>query len=54
MTLLEIGHGETVQSIQEEVGWELHVASNVREMVPPSANELTVIREQLDPQGLYR
>ena len=54
MTLIEIASGESVESIQEEVGWPLRVAENVQEMVPPTPDELTLIRHKLDPQGLYR
>jgi hypothetical protein len=32
----------------------LRVAEEVHEMTPPSVEELTIIREQLDPAGLYR
>jgi glutaconate CoA-transferase subunit B len=54
MMLVELAAGETVESIQAAIGWPLRVASDVREMVPPSPEELTIIRQQLDPQGLYR
>jgi glutaconate CoA-transferase subunit B len=54
MMLVELAPGETVESIQTAVGWPLRVAGEVREMIPPSAEELAIIREQLDPQGLYR
>ena len=54
MTLAEVAPGETVESIQEEVGWPLRVSPDIRQMEPPAAEELSIIREQLDPQGLYR
>lgn len=54
MMLVELAAGETVESIQAAVGWPLRLANELREMIPPSAEELAVIREQLDPQGLYR
>jgi glutaconate CoA-transferase subunit B len=54
MTLVELAPGETVESVQAMVGWPLRMADELREMTPPSAEELTLIREQLDPQGLYR
>lgn len=54
MTLVELAPGETIDSIQSQVGWPLRVADEVREMTPPSSLELTIIREQLDPAGLYR
>lgn len=54
MMLVELAPGETVESIQAEVGWPLRVASTVHTMTPPTDEELSIIREQLDPDGLYR
>ncbi len=54
MMLVELAPGETVESVQAAVGWPVRVADEVLEMTPPSAEELAIIREQLDPQGLYR
>lgn len=54
MTLFEIAPSETVESIQQEVGWPLLVSDNLREMKPPTVEELRLIREELDPQGMYR
>ncbi len=54
MMLIELAPGETVESVQAVIGWPIRVADELREMMPPTAEELIVIREQLDPQGLYR
>lgn len=54
MTLAEIAPGESVDSVQADVGWQLRIADDLREMTPPTAAELQLIREELDPQGLYR
>lgn len=54
MTLVRLAPGETVESVQEAVSWPLRVSPALQEMTPPSAEELTIIREQLDPDGLYR
>ena len=54
MTLTEVAAGETAGSIQAEVGWPLRVSPALREMTPPTAAELDIIRQDLDPQGLYR
>ncbi|MCB8968306.1 MAG: CoA-transferase subunit beta [Ardenticatenaceae bacterium] len=54
MTLIEVAPGETAVSIQAEVGWPLHISPDLHEMTPPTAAELAIIREQLDPEGLYR
>jgi glutaconate CoA-transferase, subunit B len=54
MTLVKLAPGETVASVQEAVSWQLRASPALREMAPPSAEELAIIREQLDPDGLYR
>jgi glutaconate CoA-transferase subunit B len=54
MTLVELAPGETAETIQAEVGWPLKVSPNLREITPPTLTELDVIRQKLDPQGLYR
>lgn len=54
MTLIEVAPGETAASIQEEIGWPLRVSPDLKEMTPPDTAELAIIREQLDPEGLYR
>ena len=54
MQLIELAPGETLESVQAELGWTLRVSPDLRPMIPPSAEELSIIREQLDPQGLYR
>ena len=54
MTLIEVAPGNSVESIINEVGWSLQVAENVGTTMPPTVEELTLIREELDPQGIYR
>ncbi len=54
MTLIELAPGETVEAIQAEVGWDLRISPSLREMAPPTEEELKIIREDLDPRGLYR
>lgn len=54
MALIELAPGETVESIQADVAWPLRVSPDLRPMTPPTAAQLRLIREELDPQGLYR
>jgi len=54
MTLIEIAPGETVASIQADVAWSLRVSPALKEMTPPQPAELEIIRQQLDPEGMYR
>jgi len=54
MTLIEIADGETIESIQAEVGWPLQISPNLTNMTPPTTEEFDIIRSQLDKEGLYR
>jgi glutaconate CoA-transferase, subunit B len=54
MRLIELAPGEMIESIQAEIGWQLRVAPTLKTMEPPTGTELTVIREELDREGLYR
>lgn len=54
MTLVQLAPGETAESIQQEVGWPLQISPELREVTPPSEEELEIIRLQLDPGGMYR
>ncbi len=53
MGLASIHPGVTVEQVQEQVSWELRVAHDLAESEPPTAEELQLIREELDPQGIY-
>ncbi len=44
--------GSTIEQVQEQTGWPLRLAPNCAETVPPSDDELRVIRE-CDPQGVW-
>jgi glutaconate CoA-transferase, subunit B len=44
--------GTTMEQVQEQTGWKLRVAPDYAETVPPSAEELRVIRE-CDPEGVW-
>jgi glutaconate CoA-transferase subunit B len=54
MRLAALYPGSTVEDVQAEVGFALAVAPEVGEVAPPSAEELRIMRKELDPAGLYR
>lgn len=54
MQLTELAPGESVEGIREQVGWDLKVAATITTTRPPTNAELSLIREELDPQGIYR
>jgi glutaconate CoA-transferase subunit B len=43
-----------LESVLGEVGWKLRIAPDLRETEPPTSEELRILREELDPQGIYR
>ena len=54
MQLSALYPGVTAKDVQEEVGWPLRVAKTVGETAAPTAEELHLIRDEVDPQGMYR
>jgi glutaconate CoA-transferase subunit B len=54
MQLTELYPGVTVKDVQAEVGWELRLAATIGETAGPTVEELHLIRDEVDPQGMYR
>lgn len=54
MVLESLHPGVNLAEVWEEVGWELKVAPDISETESPTEEELRLLREELDPQGLYR
>ena len=54
MVLESLHPGVELAEVQAEVGWELKAAPDLSETKPPTEEELRLLREELDPQGLYR
>jgi glutaconate CoA-transferase subunit B len=53
MRLIQIFPGETVESIQAATGFELLVADNVTQFPAPTKEEVRMIREEVDPLGIF-
>ena len=43
----------TREQVQDNIGWQVRFAVNVETTQAPSAEELRLIRDELDPKGLY-
>jgi glutaconate CoA-transferase subunit B len=54
MVLESLHPGMELAEVQGEVGWEVKTSQDLREAEPPTEEELHLLREELDPQGLYR
>lgn len=53
MRILHTFPGETVQSIQDATGFELLVAPDVTQFPAPTTEEVRLIREVVDPGGVF-
>lgn len=54
MQLSALYPGVTAKDVQAEVGWPLRSADVIEEVAAPSVAELGLIREEVDPLGMYR
>ena len=54
MKLLSVNPGVTVQDVIDNTGFDLLIADEVTQNEPPTEEELRILREQIDPDGLYR
>jgi len=53
MILTALHPGKTVEQAKENTGWDLKIASTLRTSEPVTENELRILREELDPGGIY-
>jgi glutaconate CoA-transferase subunit B len=42
-----------VQEVRDATGWDLQVAEDLQTTPEPTAEELRLVREELDPHGVY-
>lgn len=45
--------GVTVEQVKQNTGWDLKISPHVRQTEPPTKEELRLLREHLDPQGIF-
>ncbi|MBV8172885.1 MAG: CoA-transferase subunit beta [Candidatus Eremiobacteraeota bacterium] len=53
LALVAVYPGVDVAQIKTKVGWALRVSATLEPVPPPTAEELTLLRDVLDPQHLY-
>ncbi len=53
MILTEYFPEEEIETIKENMGWELKVDSGVKQASPPSERELETLRKKVDPEGMF-
>ncbi|CAG0967351.1 glutaconate CoA-transferase, subunit B [Gammaproteobacteria bacterium] len=53
LILTALHPGATVEQAIKNTGWKLKVADTLKTTEPPTAEELRLLREELDPTGIY-
>jgi glutaconate CoA-transferase, subunit B len=53
MRLEAVHPGVTVEDVRAATGWDLQVAADLATTPDPTAEELRLVREELDPDGVY-
>ena len=53
MVVESLHPGVEREDVQETTGWDIAFADDVTETEPPTETELRLIREELDPDGVY-
>jgi glutaconate CoA-transferase subunit B len=53
MILTAVHPGKTPEQAKENTGWDLRVAPGLRTTDLVTENELRILREELDPKGIY-
>jgi glutaconate CoA-transferase, subunit B len=53
LSLVALHPGKTVEQVRENTGWEVKVAASLRATDPPTEEELRILRQELDPRGIY-
>lgn len=53
MVLTHLHPGVSLEEVYANTGWDLKVAGEVEETPAPTGEELSVLRDRLDPTGIY-
>ena len=53
MKSIHSGLGVTLEQVKNEVGWDIKIASDLTETVPPTDEELRLLREEVDHQKIF-
>ncbi|HSL77922.1 MAG TPA: CoA-transferase [Candidatus Limnocylindrales bacterium] len=53
MRLISLHQGASVDAVRSTIGWDVKVAEVLADTLPPTDEELRLIREELDPGGVY-
>ena len=54
MRLISYHKGNTISRIQAKTGFSFEIADDVHETIPPSDDEITLLRKEIDPLSIRR
>ncbi len=53
LVLTALHPGRSVEEVRANTGWDIKVAAELRVTAPPTEDELRILHEELDPDGIY-
>ena len=53
LILTALHPGATFEDVRANTGWAVRAAADLRHTEPPGAEELRILREELDPDKIY-
>jgi glutaconate CoA-transferase, subunit B len=53
LILTAIHPGATIEQVQANTGWPLRIVPSLKLTLPPQPEEIRILRQELDPQGIY-
>ncbi len=53
LCLTALHPGTEVDQVRKNTGWEIKIAADLQITLPPTQDELAILREELDPDGIY-
>ncbi len=53
LTTIHTAAGVTLEKVKAETGWDLKVSPGLKDTVPPTAEELDVLRHKVDPTNIW-
>ena len=53
LILTALHPGVSVEQVQENTGWQLKISNSLKVTQQPTPDELRILHEELDPQGIY-
>ena len=54
MRVVSLHPGVTMEEVQDKTGFDLIIPDNIPETAAPSELELTLIRDEIDPDGILK